>query len=258
MWKIFWFSTPPCHVQQMVKLNTICHIHELFVFRWNCHLRTCSSIITFYTERKIQTRVVHTFSGNYIPIKVVIIINTLIGSTYRHRLSVGQYRTQTSSFGANLTQEIQPTIVTEKRNILKMPSFLLAAQSCIVCYYVFNIKFHPSSKSLCHILEYMCGLETVASKLPLSVQQVIHGLLKVPWLICGWSFLLWFLSFLCSLILLTKLLINQQWVFRWQCINALHNDTFKVSILHQRLTPLFSVPGTQFLLQCEEEGIRQL
>ena len=76
-----------------------------------------------------------------------------------------------------LTKAIQPMVVIEKTNVLKMPSFLTAVHCCIASYYVFNIKYHVPSKSLCHLLEYMCGLENQAKKLPLSVQQVIEGLL---------------------------------------------------------------------------------
>ena len=67
-------------------------------------------------------------------------------------------------------------VVIERTNVLKMPSFLLAVTSCVASYYIFNIQYHASSKFLCLLLEYMCGVDIETGKLPLSVQQVIEGL----------------------------------------------------------------------------------
>jgi hypothetical protein len=77
----------------------------------------------------------------------------------------------------HLKSAVQPMVIVERNNILKMPSFTSALKCCIACYYVFNIKYHVPTNGLCLLLEFLYGIDLQIKKLPLSVQQIIEGLL---------------------------------------------------------------------------------
>ena len=51
--------------------------------------------------------------------------------------------------GEDLTKLRDPKVVIEKVNVFNMLSVLAAVEYCLSSYYVFNIKYHTDSKSLC-------------------------------------------------------------------------------------------------------------
>ena len=82
-------------------------------------------------------------------------------------------------FGDGLNTLTDPKIIIEKENIVSMPSFKVAFECCLAAYYIFNIKYPPSSKPFCELLEYVLGLNntTNSSKLSMVVQTIINGLI---------------------------------------------------------------------------------
>ena len=81
-------------------------------------------------------------------------------------------------FGDSLKSLMDPKIIIEKENIISMPSFKVAIECCLAAYYIFNIKYLPTSKPFCELLEYVLGLSTTnSSKLPIIVQTIVNGLL---------------------------------------------------------------------------------
>ena len=82
-------------------------------------------------------------------------------------------------FGDDLKNINDVRVVIERENILPMPSVLTAVECCLASYYVFNLQYESRSKALCHLLEFLYGMDISkhTHKLPLNVKSVIEALL---------------------------------------------------------------------------------